>query len=229
MKPNFFIVGAPKAGTTALYRQLQMHPDVYMPSFKEPSFFSEKKKSGGGEIKTLVEYEDLFASAGSEKAIGEASVSYLHSEQAPLALYDYCSKAKIVVLLRQPVLRAYSHYRMLLNNGIAKYTTFTEASDVAMRHIQHDTPIPYGTGYRQSFYADALQRYLDLFPGQVLVLEHQQYRQNPERTFREVLAFLDVDTSYPPTRSQKCITAARAHLEAFFKNCCCHSLDSNTP
>lgn len=198
-KPNFFIVGAPKAGTTALYRQLQLHPDVFMPDIKEPSFFSKKEKVGGDGIKNLTEYESLFAKVDSESAIGEASVNYLHSKQAPLALKSYCPEAKIIVILRQPVLRAYSHYRMLLNQGVDKYKTFQEASRSATRHIQNDTAIPYGTGYRQSFYAESIHRYIEYFSNQILVLEHRTYRQNPKDTFKKILSFLGVESSFSPS------------------------------
>lgn len=189
-----------------------------MSSVKEPSFFSEKQKSGSEAEMSLEAYENLFADVASESAVGEASVSYLHSERASAALHEYCPEARIVVILRQPVLRTYSHYQMLLNSGITEYATFAEASRAAIRCIQHSKPIPYGTGYRQSFYAAALRRYFDLFPGQVLVLEHQQYRLRPERTLRDVLAFLAVDTSYTPdTLSKEYNTGSGAPRSLFFQ------------
>lgn len=203
-RPNFFIIGVAKAGTTALYNQLQSHPAVHMSPVKEPSYFSEKQKPGGEAEMSLEQYENLFVDAELETAIGEASVSYLHSDRAPGALHKYCPEARIIVILRQPVLRAYSHYRMLLNSGVTEYATFAEASSAAIHHVQRNEAIPFGTGYRQSFYAKALQRYVDLFPDQMLVLKYHRYLQSPGQTFRDVLTFLDIDTSYiPDTLSKK--------------------------
>src|SRR5689334_14600377 len=102
--PNFFIVGAPKAGTTSLYHYLKQHPEVYMSPVKEPNYFSYEetvkqnlyhKEKGVG---TFEEYSKLFASAnGRHKAIGEASVSYLFYASVPEKIKKAVPHAKIVI------------------------------------------------------------------------------------------------------------------------------------
>src|SRR5882672_9220913 len=114
--PNFFIVGAPKAGTTSLYYYLSHHPEVFMSPVKEPNFFSYDetvkqnlyhKEKGVGKFE---EYRQLFASSnGHHKAIGEASVSYLFYPSVPQRIHELVPKAKIIISLRNPVERAYSH------------------------------------------------------------------------------------------------------------------------
>ena len=79
--PNFFVIGAPKAGTTALYRALRQHPDIYLPKLKEPHFFSSDREGRTG-ISEPLNYFALFAEVTTERAIGEASASYLASRLA---------------------------------------------------------------------------------------------------------------------------------------------------
>ena len=84
--PNFFIVGAAKAGTTSLWRYLLQHPDIFMPSdilYKEPAYFSDIKG-----IRNLHEYAALFSAANTEKMIGEASTAYLTSPESPVRIKD---------------------------------------------------------------------------------------------------------------------------------------------
>ncbi len=102
VKPNFFIVGAPRCGTTALYSYLRQHPDVFLPDYKEPHFFNTDMNSGGA-IRDDAEYLALFASARDQARIGEASVYYLSSQAAPERIKSFCPTAKIVVMLRNPV------------------------------------------------------------------------------------------------------------------------------
>ena len=128
-KPNFFIVGAPKAGTTSLYAYLSMHPEVFMPStIKEPDYFSHKAILAQNlyynttHVTNLEEYLDLFSLANGEKAIGEASVSYLYYQEAARNLYDFNPEARIIIILREPVERAFSHYLMDARLGLIKAT-----------------------------------------------------------------------------------------------------------
>ena len=94
-KPNFFIVGAPKAGTTSLYHYLDQHPEVFMSQIKETNFFSiEEIKSQGlfyneEKIKSLDQYLNLFKDVSNQKAIGEASVSYLFYNSVPTKIYKF--------------------------------------------------------------------------------------------------------------------------------------------
>src|SRR6188508_1581564 len=138
--PNFFIVGAPKAGTTSLYYYLKRHPEVFMSPIKEPNFFAYEetikqnlyhKEKGVG---TLEEYKDLFAEAnGRHKAIGEASVSYLFYPPVPERIKQMVPDAKIIISLRNPVDRALSHYYMEYKLGYVN----VPLEDILLKKTRH--------------------------------------------------------------------------------------------
>ena len=119
--PNFVVIGAAKAGTTALYWYLQEHPEVFMSPLKETNFFAYGVDPEGrllyGDpelhrfpIKNLDAYADLFAGAGDEKAVGEASPIYLECPEAAGRIQQLLPEARIICGLRDPVDRAYSDY-----------------------------------------------------------------------------------------------------------------------
>jgi hypothetical protein len=146
--PNFFIVGAPKAGTTSLYHYLDQHPDIYMSPVKEPNYFAEEvrlrnisaewqewahreqnslraylsgpmhEKKFGGIVASWSDYLKLFKNVKDEKAIGEASVCYLWSKTAARSIASATPHAKIVMVLRNPVDRAFSQYKQALASGL---------------------------------------------------------------------------------------------------------------
>lgn len=197
VRPTFFLVGVPKAGTTALYHELSAHPDVFMPAEKEPHFFSCKPRPETGAPMTAAAYEALFAPHAGERAVGEASPSYFHHPDAPARIRAYAPEAHIVVSLRHPVERAFSHYLMLVNSGAAPpdgfEPLFREAIAAARRGVE---PAP-ASGYRQSRYADALDRWYGHFPAErVTVLVHEEHRAAPEASLRHLYAVLGVDPDY---------------------------------
>ena len=116
--PSFFIVGAPKAGTTSLYHYLEEHPEVYMSPIKETNFFSSKQMQeqelyyDATPIQSKNQYLELFKDVSQEKQVGEASVSYLYYTGVAKKILEFNPKAKIVIMLRNPVERAFSHYLM---------------------------------------------------------------------------------------------------------------------
>ena len=123
--PNFIIIGAEKAGTTALWQFLRQHPQVYMSAVKEPQFFGyegrEVSFQGPGPVVKealpicdLEEYKSLFKGTESYKAVGEASPSYLYNSQAPERIRHYVPQAKLIAILRNPVDRAYSRFLHLV-------------------------------------------------------------------------------------------------------------------
>ena len=101
-KPNFFILGAPKCGTTSLAAWLGEHPNIFVSSEKEPNFFNTEDKRGI--TNTLEQYEDLFREAGTEHvAVGEATVWYLSSPEAIDRILKYNSDARFIVMVRNPL------------------------------------------------------------------------------------------------------------------------------
>ena len=124
--PNFFIIGAPKCGTTSLAAWLGEHPQVFMPERKELHFFNTDHQSNMSSEKA--HYETLFTPAGEEHiAVGEASVWYLYSTVAVPNIENTYPGSRHIVCLRNPVEMAYSLHNQMLVNGNESVTDFKEA------------------------------------------------------------------------------------------------------
>ena len=118
--PNFFIVGVAKAGTTSLSEWLKQHPQIYIPALKEPRYFASDLVDPivRNVVRTKEDYLALFVKARNHKARGEASTSYFtHWQQVPERIKRTIPDARIIILLRDPVERAYSSYLMLVRQG----------------------------------------------------------------------------------------------------------------
>lgn len=126
-KPDFFIVGAPKAGTTALASYLAEHPEIFFAEPKEPHYFAEDLENYRY-AKTLKSYERLFSKAPEDaKAIGEGSVMYLYSKVAIARLLSYQPEARLIVMLRNPVDLVYSFHSQALFSGDEEVVDFKTA------------------------------------------------------------------------------------------------------
>ena len=113
-KPNFFIVGAPKCGTTALYEYLRPHPHIFMSKVKEPHFFANDLGTYPF-IKTLEEYTRLFTDSNEQHVrVGEASVYYLRSATAIANIHQFNPHAKIIAMFRNPVEMVHALHSQLL-------------------------------------------------------------------------------------------------------------------
>jgi len=111
--PNFFLVGAPRCGTTSLYEYLRLTKGIYMSPTKEPNYFSAETIPDNFRfppIRDKKKYLDLFAKANKEKAIGESTVTYLQDPRAPCLIHEVVPEAKIIIMLREPIQRTFSHY-----------------------------------------------------------------------------------------------------------------------
>ncbi len=213
--PNFLVIGAAKAGTNALYHYLRQHPQVYMSPWKEPKFFAFEsadelrfRAAGGREaavnstvILDRAEYEELFAGAQGEVALGEASPQYLYARKAPGRIAAHVPEMKLVAVLRNPVDRAFSSYQHLVRDGLEPLD-FGAALDAEPARIAEN----YAFIYRYTdlgFYTRQLDRYAALFPpDQLLVLVYDDLRRDPEETCRTVFAFLGVDESFRPALTE---------------------------
>lgn len=114
-KPNLFIVGAPKSGTTYLYEILQKREEFFFPLIKELNYFNEKTKDSyyrPYEVGSLEKYESFFKDAREGQVIVDGSVSYFISSEAPSRIKEYNPKSKVVIITRNPINRAFSHYQM---------------------------------------------------------------------------------------------------------------------
>lgn len=124
-RPNFFIVGAPKCGTTALAQWLAEHPQVYFSPRKEPHFFND---DGIRATTTLTEYEELFANATAKHiAVGEGSTHYLYSNTAVPNIIEYAPHARLIVCLRNPLEMAPALHGERLKQGRENVRSFEKA------------------------------------------------------------------------------------------------------
>ena len=203
-RPDFFIVGAAKCGTTALYRYLAAHPGVFLPERKEPTYFSTDLRMPG-DIATLAEYEALFAPAPSRALTGEASVLYLYSQVAIAQIIARNADAKILVMLRNPIEAARSMHAFWWGNALEDVGDFEQAwrlqrSRLAGQHLPPRWPyaqlLQYGAQYR---YAPQVRRVLEQVPrAQSLFLLFEDFFADPSRQFARVLEFLGL----PPVSTQ---------------------------
>jgi hypothetical protein len=208
--PDFFIVGHPKCGTTALYEMLRRHPQIYMPDFKEPWFFADdmrprfQPERSGAVPETLTGYMELFEEATAEQQVGEASSSYLRSRRAADGIARVRPDARIVAILREPAsfLRSL-HDQMLADHvetekDLAKAMAL-EADRRAGRRIPRRSHLPQMLLYSDHVrYVEQLRRYHAVFgTEQVLVLIYDDFRADNEATLRQVREFLGVEDTAP--------------------------------
>ena len=203
-RPNFFIVGAPRCGTTALYDYLQQHPDVFMPYRKEPHYFGDDLPQRppfldeGGYVK-------LFSSAGNARRVGEATVWYLYSESAARQIRDFSPDARIIIMLRRPVEMMYSLH------GLFLFTTWEDIEDfelaiAAEEDRRRGRRIPRTTWWAPALqytwladYAPHVKRYFDTFGRErVAVVLYDDFRADPLGSVRAVAEFLGLDPGFEP-------------------------------
>jgi Sulfotransferase domain len=215
VRTGFFIAGAAKAGTSALHQLLEKHPCVAMSSVKEPNYFSWDLIEQQGlyyhaeEVRSAEEYEKLFRKeAGLLR--GESSVSYLFYPQVPQRLFDYNPQAKIIVLLREPVARAESHYGMDHALGLVD-STLEQVWKNSSDHPK--TGLHFQQYFELGLYAKQLQRYYALFPKeQLLVLLHKDLREKRSETIAQLLTFLNLPPFPLIPEAEEVNTGMRAKL-----------------
>ncbi len=228
--PDFFIVGATKAGTTSLYYYLNSHPEVYMSPVKEPHHFATdidlehlrpqvKKRLKAQETEKFIEgemegtlhrayirsrelYLKLFRKAEAGQIKGEASPSNLFSKTAAKEIHDFNSNAKILIILRNPVMRAYSHYLMDLKLG------FTSLGfNDALKEDEKTTYKSWGAASNYiplGMYFEQIKRYYAVFPEhQIKVILQEDLKRQPEKTMQQIYRFLNINESYLPNFHQK--------------------------
>jgi hypothetical protein len=227
--PDFFIVGHPKCGTTALYLMLRGHPQIFMPANKEPRYFSTDLRSRFAArqktvnpVHTLDGYMSLFAPAGPHQRAGEASPIYLISRAAAAGIAELQPDARIVAILREPASFLRSFHLQMVSSGVETEKDLAKA--IALEDSRREGErIPSRTHNPQMLlysehvrYVDQLRRFHDVFaPENVLVLIYEDFRDDNEATLRRVLRFLDVDETVPleavETNHVKAVRSVRLH------------------
>ena len=207
MLPNFIIVGAPKAGTTSLYHYLSEHPEVFMSEPKEVNFFSRKEIEAQGlyyadfKAKDMESYEQLFDGVKHEKAVGEGSVSYLFYPNTPQKIKDVLPDVKIIILLRDPVERAFSHYLMDLRLGLVDMSL---ESIVSGEVNNEKSRLFYQQYIELGLYYEQVKRYLNIFgKEQVKIYLQEDLRAKGNNVITDLYAFLGVDETYRPDMARQ--------------------------
>lgn len=203
-RPDFFIVGSFKCGTTALFDYLGRHPAIFMPFHKEPLFFGDDLTRRYGRM-SEPQYLALFRDGRPGQRIGEASSWYLYSTSAAREIAAFAPGAEIIVMLRNPVDVMYAQHSQLIFNVEEDLTDFAEALDAELdrRRGERMPPGPLRPEtlyYRHSVrYAEQLRRYHDLFGrDRVHVILYDEFRDETRDVYRRVLEFLGVDPSFEP-------------------------------
>jgi hypothetical protein len=202
-KPNFFIVGAPKSGTSSLYKYLAQHPGVFLSEPKEPHFFHNRRSPGSRVLgeKDLEDYLKLFEGVPEDVRAGEASTSYLYSANAAREIKEFRLDAKIMMVLRNPVDRAYSHYWNHVRDG-NENLGFEEALADEPKRIRDRRWCGsyYVAGGR---YAEQVSRYLEVFGREaVRVYLLEDLRRDARGVCRDAFGFLGVDPDAPVNTDQ---------------------------
>jgi hypothetical protein len=226
--PDFLILGAQKAGTTALYAYLRWHPDITGPSFKEVSFFDRHYARGERWYRAHLPVRR-------RALVGEASPSYLFHPLAPARVANMLPHARLIALLRNPVERAFSHYQHEVALG-RETLSFEDAIDAegermrgaVQRMVRDPSYFSHAwwnyTYVARGLYAEQLERWFAAFPReQLLVLFTDELAADTAGTYRRVLAFLGADArdldSYPRIFDRDypdMDSATRSRLEAAF-------------
>ena len=200
--PDFFIVGHPKCGTTALWEMLRVHPQIFLPAVKEARFLASDLRalvpSSPNQPQTLEEYLALFAGAPAGLCVGEVSPAYLRSREAAGAIAALQPDARIIAIFREPASFVRSLHLHLLEEHVETETDLATALANEELERAGQRVLRYSDHLH---YTEQLRRYHARFaPEQVLVLIYEEFRADNEGTLRRVLRFLEVDedVALPP-------------------------------
>ena len=204
--PNFLIVGAAKAGTTSLYEYLRQHPDIFMPEWKELSFFIGDPFGPLHRVRKPAYYYKVFSMAKHHKAIGEASTSYLYDRAAPGIIKSRLGTVQILIILRDPVAMSYSLYNHQSRKEGETMPDFESAlaAEGKRREDPEFRKKCYGWHanyyyFQRGLYCEQVQRYLDTFGREhVKIFLFDELAQNAVQVAQEAYRFLGVDDAFVP-------------------------------
>ncbi len=206
---NLFVVGAMKGATTSLFESLSDHPEIFVPAVKEPHHFSTDlfkdadplirwTRHGFANIRRIrarARYLELYAAAPpSARYRVDASTSYLYSATAARNIAQFQPDAKIIILLRDPVMRAWSEYKMNLAIGI-EVSTFRDALAAEHKLLMAGKKNPYQRYIRASLYGSQVKAYVDQFPTKNIFID---VIDNPHKDITAVMLSLSEFLDLPP-------------------------------
>ena len=206
MEPNFFIVGGSKCGTTNISYYLDSHPEVFVSKLNEPYYFCKWDLSNNFKresmIRDEVKYLELFKDVKTEKVIGEATPSYLHSPNSASKIKERFSDSKIIISIRNPIERAYSGY--FSNEFMRKDNlSFKEMIDSHKKLIDENEFYIYNI-LEPGFFSKHIKRFQDNFTSdKIKVIVFEDYIKNTEKSIKSILEFLELDTDFEFTEQPK--------------------------
>lgn len=189
--PDFFIIGAPKCGTTSVYDFLRKHPKIFMPDFKEPQYFCSDL-TDLRQIKTESKYAKLFNHKKPGQVVGEASAWYLYSKDAVNRILAENPEAKFIVMLRDPIKAIASFHNNSVISLAEKYEEFEQAWDA-----QKPNPANPATDYKGVYkFSDQLERLYAAVPKErIKVVLLEELIESPEAEYNAITAFLGLQPS----------------------------------
>ena len=204
-KPNLFIVGAPKCGTTALHDYLGSHPQIFMSRVKEPGYFGSDLV-GPTLFASAEDYLALFSDAGEAKVVGESSTVYLRSSRAADEIWAFNPESRIIAMVRNPIDVMHSFHSQLLYQGEEDIEDF-EAALAAEPARERLAESGNGSGVRGSLlyrrvvcFAEQIERYLNRFGrDRVHVIVHDDLVRDTPAEYERTLRFLEVDPALRPS------------------------------
>ena len=203
-KPNLFIVGSPKCGTTFLYHYLNKHPQIFFPKFKEPHYFgSDLIRQNDAYSLNFEEYISLFNSE--KKIIGEASTFYIFSKLAPQEIYNFNPNAKIIIMLRDLVDLAYSMHSQFVFSGDEKIEDFKSALKAEKKRYNLIDKPKQTTILNKLFYKnnilslpENIRSFQKLFGREnIKFIFLDEIKNNPKKVLKDTFLFLKVDINFP--------------------------------
>lgn len=210
MLPSFIIFGVGRCGTTSLYNYLTGHPNVGAAQEKEILFFDYHFNKGLAWYKKNFPLRKFYKSSQHKWITGDATPSYMHHPLAPHRIKEILPEVKLILLLRNPVERAYSHYCQKIN---AQLETFP--FELAVRYqlqerafFQKEKVLGNEKYFRHVYYPHAyiskgvyienIKKWFALFPKEhILVLQNEEMSKEPQRIFQKTLAFLELPAWEP--------------------------------
>ncbi|MES9929263.1 MAG: sulfotransferase [Candidatus Thiodiazotropha sp. 6PDIVS] len=195
MKSNLFVVGAMKGGTTWVVNQLGIMDEVFVPYLKEPHYFSQLK-SYRKHIRHISDYQNylnLYKSSIDEKYLVDGSVSYLTTPNVANKIFKHNPDSKIIILLRDPVQRAFSHYLMMLREGNTVDQDFIKELENDY-HNELNNILESKRYIKNGLYYSGVREYLDLFGSENVLIEYYpEVLERPMQVLKRICSFLQLE------------------------------------
>ncbi|MEM9546794.1 MAG: sulfotransferase [Bacteroidota bacterium] len=194
-KVNFLIVGAQKAGTTALFEGLRNHSEIYMPEVKELHFFDNDDFFSKPDVDYSI-YVSPFNFNSRVKLYGEVTPSYMFWAPCMKRIWRYNKDMKLIAVLRNPITRAFSHWNMQVERNIEKHDFYYCIQNESAR-LKNATPLDIRrySYVERGLYAEQIERMLHFFDKkQILFIKYEAFLENQETTIEQILTFLNVSS-----------------------------------